>query len=181
MPGFSDGARAALYQMAPSLIGLDARNLSAVSDGMNRALKGHDYAKSAVDIACWDVLGHVTQQSVTTLLGGVRQERFPLYAAVPLRPVEEMTEFVRTRRSEGIRRFQLKLGANPHEDAERVRRVHEESADDELIVADANGGWRLQDAVITARLLDGLDRSSSSSRAQRSRNAPSFGRGQRSR
>ena len=31
LPGFSDGARAALYQMAPSLIGLDARNLNAVT------------------------------------------------------------------------------------------------------------------------------------------------------
>jgi L-alanine-DL-glutamate epimerase-like enolase superfamily enzyme len=125
---------------------------------MKLSLKGHDYAKSAIDIACWDLLGHITQQSVTTLLGGVRQEHFPLYAAVPLGQVEEMTEFVRTRRGEGIRRFQLKLGADPHDDAERVRRVHEESADDELIVGDANGGWRMQDAVIAARLLDGLDR-----------------------
>ena len=158
LPGFSEGARVALYQMAPTLIGLDASNLNAVYDAMNRSLRGHDYAKSAVDIACWDVLGHITQQSVATLLGGVRQERFPLYAAVPLGPVEEMNEYVETRRSEGIRRFQLKLGADPQDDAERVRRIHEQSADDELIVADANGGWRLQDAVIAARLLDGLDR-----------------------
>ena len=26
------------------------------------------------------------------------------------------------------------------------------------MIADANGGWRLQDAVVAARLLDGLDR-----------------------
>ena len=34
----------------------------------------------------------------------------------------------------------------------------DETADDELVIADANGGWRLADAVIAARALEGLDR-----------------------
>ena len=42
------------------------------------------YAKSAIDIACWDILGRVTNQPVAMLLGGVLQERLPLYVAVPL-------------------------------------------------------------------------------------------------
>ena len=78
----------------------------------------------------------------------------PLYRLGPSRS----SKGYRTDSKSGSRRFQLKLGASPHDDAERVRRIHEQSADDELIVADANGGWRLQDAVIAARLLDGLDR-----------------------
>ena len=53
------------------------------------------------------------------------QERFPLYFAVPLGPAEAMVAYVAARRAEGIHRFQLKLGADPHEDAARVRAVLE--------------------------------------------------------
>ena len=68
-----------------------------------------------------------------------------------------MVEHVRARRAEGVRHFQLKLGADPREDAARVRAVLEDGAST-CVVADANGGWRLQDAVIAARALEGLDR-----------------------
>ena len=36
----------------------------------------------------------------------------------------------------------------------------EATGDDDLVIADANGGWRLQDAVVAARLLDGPRRAS---------------------
>ena len=69
-----------------------------------------------------------------------------------------MVAHVRGRRAEGIRRFQLKLGADPREDAARVRAVLDATEEGDVIVADANGGWRLQDATIAARALEGLDR-----------------------
>src|SRR5262245_7345870 len=77
------GARAALALLAPSVVGLDPTNLAAVNDAMDTALAGHEYAKSPIDVACWDILGRATNTSVTTLLGGLRQARFPLYMAVP--------------------------------------------------------------------------------------------------
>ncbi len=93
---------------------------------------------------------------MATLLGGRLQEQFPLYQAVPLGPAEEMQQFVLDRRAQGIHRFQLKIGANPYDDAERVRKVAEVTSGEDIIVADANGGWRLQDAMIAARLLEPL-------------------------
>jgi L-alanine-DL-glutamate epimerase-like enolase superfamily enzyme len=95
---------------------------------------------------------------VCTLLGGRRQASYPLYVAIPLGPPEEMAAHVSARRSEGIHHFQLKLGADPHDDATRVRAVLDATTDEDLVIADANGGWRLQDAVVAARLLEGLDR-----------------------
>ena len=125
---------------------------------MDAALRGHAYAKAAVDIACWDLLGRAPATPVSTLLGGVRAEDFPLYVAIPLGPVDEMVAHVRARHAEGVRRFQLKLGADPREDAARVRAVLDATGDDELVIADANGGWRLHDATVAARALEGLDR-----------------------
>ena len=153
-----EGARAALGQIAPALIGCDPVNLSAVHLAMDGALRGHAYAKSALDMACHDLWGHHTGQDVATLLGGRLQERFPLYEAVPLGSPESMQQFVSDRRATGIHRFQLKIGADPREDAQRVRLVLEATDDEDLIVADANGGWCLQDAMVAARLLEPLDR-----------------------
>ena len=86
------------------------------------------------------------------------QKSFPLYKAVPLGPAEAMAAQVQGWQAEGIARFQLKLGADPHEDATRVRAVARVLDDGALIVADANGGWRLADAMVAARLLEPLDR-----------------------
>jgi len=64
LPAFAGGARAALRELAPALIGVDAANLAAVNDRMDATLLGHEYAKSAIDVACWDVLGRATGQPV---------------------------------------------------------------------------------------------------------------------
>jgi L-alanine-DL-glutamate epimerase-like enolase superfamily enzyme len=158
LPAFGEGARAALRELAPALVGLDPTNLAAVNGAMDSALGGHGYAKSAVDVACWDMLGKATGRPVATLLGGLCQETFPLYVAIPLGPAEEMVGRVRAHVAEGIHRFQLKLGADPREDAARVRAVVEATGEDEIVIADANGGYRLQDAVVAARLLEDMPR-----------------------
>jgi L-alanine-DL-glutamate epimerase-like enolase superfamily enzyme len=158
LPAFGGGARAALAELAPHLLGLDPCNVALVGEAMDGALRGHRYAKSAVDIACWDILGRSAGLPVAALLGGIRQVSYPLYIAVPLGPVDEMVRYVEARRAEGIHRFQLKLGADPREDAARTRAVVEATGDDDIVIADANGGWRLQDAVVAVRLLEGLER-----------------------
>jgi L-alanine-DL-glutamate epimerase-like enolase superfamily enzyme len=158
LPAHAAGARAAIEAVAPALIGVDPRNLNAVWAAMDGALAGHDYAKAAVDIACWDLCGQAANVPVSTLLGGATGEDFPLYVAIGLGTVASMVEQVVAHRAAGVRRFQLKLGADPREDAARVRAVLDATDVGETIIADANGGWRLQDAVIAARALEGLDR-----------------------
>jgi len=158
LPAHGGGARAALHELAPSVLGIDVANLGAIGVAMDRALMGHGYAKSAIDTACWDAFGRSVGVPVCDLLGGRLSDRFPLYFAVPLASAEEMTAYVEARRAEGIHRFQLKLGADPHDDAARVRAVLAATTDEDIVIADANGGWRLQDAVVAARLLEGLDR-----------------------
>ena len=158
LPAFAEGARAALRLIGPALVGVDAADLGAVASAMDTALRGHEYAKSPVDVACWDVLGRRAGLPVHALLGGRQAESFPLYVAVPLGPAAEMARFVTDRMAEGVRHFQLKLGADPREDAARTAEVAAVVGDRGLLIADANCGWLLQDAVVAARLLDGLDR-----------------------
>src|SRR5579862_8084771 len=49
LPAFADGARAALWLLAPALLGADPRELHAVRARLDGALRGHEYAKSPLD------------------------------------------------------------------------------------------------------------------------------------
>ncbi|WP_144158070.1 mandelate racemase/muconate lactonizing enzyme family protein [Paraburkholderia sp. BCC1885] len=157
LPAFGEGVRAAIKEMAPHLIGLDATNVSLVSRVMDSVLLGQKSAKSAIDIACWDIFGRACNRPISALLGGVLQESFPLYEAVPLASPAEMVEFVRRRSADGIRRFQVKVGNDPYDDIRRTRSVVENAGDDAVIIADSNGGWNLQAAIIAVRGLAGLN------------------------
>jgi L-alanine-DL-glutamate epimerase-like enolase superfamily enzyme len=158
LPGFAEGARAALRELAPALIGVDATNVGAVGRVMDATLRGHEYAKSALDIACWDILGRATSLPVATLLGGALEGEVPLYVAVPLGEPDAMAAFVERERAGGVHHFQLKLGDSPERDHARVAAVHAVTGPEDALIGDANGGWRRQDAIIAARLLEGFDR-----------------------
>lgn len=158
LPAHAEGARAAIRETASSVLGADVTNLADVHRRMDVALRGHDYAKSAIDVACWDAFGRIVGQPVAMLLGGMLQRELPLYVAIPLGPPDDMAAFARSERASGIRRFQLKLGAAPADDAERVKAVVAETQDGDEITGDANGAWRRQDAILFANLVRDVPR-----------------------
>jgi L-alanine-DL-glutamate epimerase-like enolase superfamily enzyme len=158
LAAFGEGARAALRELAPALIGGDATNLADIHRRLDGRLRGHEYAKSALDVACWDAFGKLVDTPVAALLGGALQDQLPLYVAVPLGTPEDMAEFVARERALGIRNFQAKLGADPAEDAQRIAAVIAATGPGDAVIGDANGGWRRQDAIIAARLLAGSER-----------------------
>lgn len=158
LPSSAAGAQAALREIAPAIVGQDATNIGRLHAAMGTALAGHGYAKSAVDVAAFDLFGKIAGVSACELLGGRRSAEVPLYVAVPLAPAGEMVDFVLARRAEGAHRFQLKIGADPASDVARVRAVVEATGPEDTIVADANGGWRLSEAVQVVGMLEGTPR-----------------------
>jgi cis-L-3-hydroxyproline dehydratase len=152
------GALAALHELAPAVIGADPTNLRDIQQRMTGALMGHNYAKSPIDIACWDIFGTAVGRPVVDLLGGRVQDDMLLYKAIPLGPADEMVAFTLDQRAHGIHRFQLKVGGDPREDARRTLAVLAATGDDDLVLGDANGGWNRQDAIVAARLLEGTER-----------------------
>ena len=156
LPAHAAGARAALSELGPHLVGLDAANPVAVSRAADRVLLGHGYAKSALDIACWDVLGRATGRPVCDLIGGRQHDKFPLYVAIPLGSPQEMSDYVTRLQEAGIHRVQLKLGGDPVDDASRARAVMDVAGPEDVVIGDANCGWSLRQAITAARLMDGL-------------------------
>ena len=157
LPSFAAGARTAIAEIAPHLIGLDPRETDKIYQAMDGALKGHPYAKSPLDVACWDILGQAAGLPLTTLLGGRFGESVALYRAISQESPEQMAARVDQYRAEGYTKFQLKVGGEADIDIARIRAVAAAMKPGELLVADANTGWLMKDAARVVRAVNDLD------------------------
>ena len=157
LPAYGGGVRAGLKELAPHLIGADPTQLWRLNRRMDAALKGHAFVKSPLDMACWDILGKVTGQPVSVLLGGRYGADFVLYRAISQASPDQMAASVDGYRSEGYRRFQLKVGSDPLEDIERIRAVASVLQEGDILVADANTGWLRHEAARVARGVRDID------------------------
>lgn len=157
------GARAGIAEIAPHLLGLDPRNVDRVNDQMDAALVGHNHAKSAIDLALWDVFGKAVDMPVCALLGGAIDERLPIISSIYASSPEDMRTRVAAHRAAGYLGHSIKIGALDHEggpklDADRIRACLADRQPGEVYLADANGGLTVENALrMIALLPDGLD------------------------
>jgi len=157
LPAYAKGARTGIAEIAPQLIGCDATALGPLNEKMDRALRGHPYVKSAIDMACWDILGKVCGQPLVTLLGGRYGESFPLYRAISQESSEEMARKVAGYRAEGYTKFQLKVGGEPETDIRRIHEVAGKLKPGDVLIADANTGWTQHQAMRVADAVRSVD------------------------
>jgi L-alanine-DL-glutamate epimerase-like enolase superfamily enzyme len=157
LPAFGAGARTGIAELAPHLVGLDPRELGVINRRMDAALKGHPYVKSALDMACWDILGLAAGLPVCVLLGGRFGDAVDLYRAISQEPAPKMAARVAQYRAEGYRKFQLKVGGDPEEDIDRIRAVRAKLKRGDVLVADANTGWLMHDAARVVRAVRDVD------------------------
>ena len=75
-PEHALGARAALAEMAPHLIGEDPLNANRLHRTMNERLNGHNYAKAVIDMAHWDLLERSTERESATFSAAPSSRRF---------------------------------------------------------------------------------------------------------
>jgi L-alanine-DL-glutamate epimerase-like enolase superfamily enzyme len=157
LPAYAEGARAGIQVLAPALLGQNPTQLAKLNRHMDATLKGHPYVKSALDIACWDILGQATGQPVCNLLGGRYGDDFLLYRAISQEAPEAMAGKVAGYRAEGYRKFQLKVGGDPETDIERIRAVSAQLQRGDVLIADANTGWLMHQAARVVRAVRDID------------------------
>jgi L-alanine-DL-glutamate epimerase-like enolase superfamily enzyme len=157
LPAYAAGVRAGLKELAPKLIGEDPTQLARLNRIMDAAMKGHPYVKSAVDVACWDILGQKAGLPVCVLLGGRYGSDFHLYRAISQESPDEMAAKVAGYRAEGYRRFQLKVGGDPDTDIARIKAVSNVLEPGDRLIADANTGWLPHEAARVVRAVRDVD------------------------
>ncbi len=157
LAAYARGVRTGLEELAPQLLGVDPTQLGALNHRMDQLMKGHSYVKSAIDMACWDIAGQAAGMPVCDLLGGRYGDDVVLYRAISQRPAVEMAENVAGYRNDGYRCFQLKVGGDPNDDIDRIRAVREILEPGDKLIADANTGWLMHDAMRVTNAVRDVD------------------------
>ena len=147
LPAYAEGARVGIKKLAESLFGQDPSNLNNINLLMDKALKGHPYVKSAIDVACWDILGKLTGQPIYNLLGGKLQDKVKLFKVISKDSPEAMKEKIIEYQEQGFRQFQMKVGEDPALDIKRINFVAERLNEGNILGADANCGWKQHEAL----------------------------------
>jgi muconate cycloisomerase len=150
------GAKALVdHVLGPQLIGLDPADVEALDQRMDQACVHNWFAKSALEMACWDLQGKAAGRPIYELLGGAQRPltfrcRFSLGAYEP----DRAAEVARERVDAGFTTIKVKVGGEPQRDLARVRAVRQAIGQGVDLMIDANCGWDPQTAIDCIRQLE---------------------------
>ena len=148
LPAFGGGIRAGIAELAPILLGHDPRQIDQINNIMDIALPGHWYIKSALDMACWDILGKSAHLPLYILLGGCFNSHVTLQNSVSTGTPAEMVAIVQAGRAKGYRIHTAKVGADVNLDIERIQALLADLRPNESVTFDVNRAWLPDQAII---------------------------------
>jgi o-succinylbenzoate synthase len=138
--------------LAPLVLGREWSDIDELV-ALYRLVKGNAFARSGLEIACWDALARSQAQSLKSMLGGTRAE---ISSGVSLgieRTIDPLLDQIERFQEEGYRRIKLKIA--PGWDVEVVHRVRDRFPSIPLQV-DANSAYTLND-LPALKALDDFD------------------------
>jgi len=157
-PQSAAGARTALEECCPALIGMNPLECETIYRAMDAQINGLRYAKAAVDIALWDIAGKVYQQPVHVLLGGATRHKVPSYYSTIIKSPEETAALFAEKQAEGYLRIQTKMGGRDfEEDLVALRKIGEVIRPGTKWAVDANRSWTVAQAITASRLNEDLN------------------------
>jgi O-succinylbenzoate synthase len=136
--------------LAPRLLSAPVKSAADVFAAFDRNIVGHNMAKAALEMGCWDVEARQCGLPLTTLLGGTR-ERVATGISIGIQANPgALVERAKAAHAQGYNKIKVKI--QPGADVEYVRAVRDALGDSVHMMADANSAYRLSDADHLAQL-----------------------------
>ena len=132
--------------LAPSVVGTPVGPRDAARR-MGSALAGNPYAKAAVEMAMWDLVGKVAGLPLHALLGGGYPRPLAVKYVIGFMEPDQAHEEAHQAVESGFRVLKVKVGGDLASDLARVRAVHDALPPGGSVGVDANGGWSLPVAL----------------------------------
>jgi L-Ala-D/L-Glu epimerase len=138
--------------LAPVLLGRDARHYQAATRALDAILEGAPAAKAAIDIALHDLVARAIGAPLWLLLGGRASEHLEISRVVSMDEPAAMADAAARHVAAGFRTVKVKVGdaANPSLDVTRLAAVREAIGPDIGIKVDVNQGWKTAGVAIAA-------------------------------
>ena len=139
--------------LAEAILGADPADMPDIHHRINQAIRpafsvGQPLCKAAIDLACYDLVGKRTGQTVTQMLGGATQGRLRLSWTVASPRMAVVEQQLEEGWARGYRNFNIKVGApqSAGYDQELARKVRA-FAPEGFLWADANTGYTPAEAL----------------------------------
>lgn len=145
---------AILRYLAPSITGMNVFDMDLIHEKMNFAIYGNYAAKSAIDIALYDIMGKMLNIPAYQLLGGKYRDKIELSWVVGMQDLDASIEEAREKLKEGYRVLKVKVGNSPETDYNLLKRIRDELGENFPIRLDANQGYDYKTALETFRRLE---------------------------
>ena len=115
-------------------------------------------AQACVDTALWDLKAKALGTPLYKLWGGYRCEVPIIWTGIYYGSELSIEDEIARAREVGLAGMKMKVGSGtPESDAERFIRCRKAAGDDFILVADANQGWTVREAVKFSRLVEDHD------------------------
>ena len=157
VPAHGPGIRAGIETMAKVLIGLDPRCVLDVERAMDMALPGHLYAKSPIDMACWDIAGQAAGLPIADLMGGGSRTPRRIASSVGAKTIADTRAVIDRYRQRGYVAHSVKIGGDVERDIARITDVESIRREGEIVLYDVNRGWSRQQALRVLSSVEGLN------------------------
>ncbi len=150
------GTVAGIEIMKKDLIGLDPTDLEAVYWAMNKSQAHAPCGKTAIDTACYDLLGQKAGLPVYKLLGGLNNS-MKTDITIGINEPKVMAAKAKEWIKKGFTTIKTKVGTGNKEDIARIKAIREAVGDNIKLRVDANQGWSPKQAVQIIKQLNEYD------------------------
>ncbi len=142
LPAHGAGIRAGISVLAPHIIGLDPRSPEGIGRMMDTQLPGHPYVKSAIDIACWDILGQFTGLPIWQLLGGEAAAKVLVNSSISTGTPDQMLALIGASADKGYTVHSAKVGGTDIGlDIDRIEAISSGLPNGHKVTFDVNRAW----------------------------------------
>ena len=141
-------------RFAPELKGMDPFDIEAAHKAMSTVCCGNTAAKSAVDLALYDLMGKICGQPVCRLLGGKLKAQIETSKAIGLGGLDTVVAEAKGLIEQGFSILKIKTGVDPDAEIHMIRKIRQAVGPTARIKLDANQGWTLRDAVKVIRAVE---------------------------
>ncbi|MGQ0568668.1 MAG: mandelate racemase/muconate lactonizing enzyme family protein [Armatimonadota bacterium] len=145
-------------RLLPAVFGRSPLDVEGIQQAMDAAVPWNLRAKSAVNLAVYDLAGKTLGVPVCLLMGGRLRDAIPLSWSIPITDYESGANEARAMVERGWRIIKVKAGRpNADDDVEMVRIIREAVGPGVSVRVDANQAYSTKTAIRVARRLERYD------------------------
>jgi L-alanine-DL-glutamate epimerase-like enolase superfamily enzyme len=140
--------------LAKYVLGESPFNVERIRWKMNRNVTRNEVAKGLLDMACYDLMGQITNCAACDFMGGRSVDEIPLAALVPLTDPETMVAIAQMYYEQGFGTIRVKLGKSASLDADIIERVRKKLGSTIRLRVDYNQAYQPPEAVRAIKAIE---------------------------